>query len=86
MMENTEANSPEVAKAMRSIQVGRHLGQVSPPTYWEGLTGDRLRGALDLAYFQYLDGLGASASEWMGLTEEEFSAWMRDGAIPKGRE
>lgn len=43
---------------------------------------DEARGAFRLAYQQGLDGMGPSVEEWMGLTPEEFDAWMRDEALP----
>lgn len=70
----------------RDIPVGARFDQVSPPTYYPELKGDMLRGALFLAYQQNLDGLGGSAAEWMGLTEEEYAAWMANDTLPKGRE
>jgi hypothetical protein len=30
-----------------------------------------------------MDGMGKSIQDWMGLTEVEYDAWMRDGALPK---
>lgn len=72
---------------LSKIVVGPCIGQVSPPMYWKSLKGDRLRGALFLAHQQYLDGLGANSPQWMGLTEEQHSQWMRDPEwLPKGRE
>ena len=42
-------------------------------------------GAFKLAYQQGLDGCGRSVQEWMGLNEDEFTAWMLDGALPPRR-
>lgn len=44
---------------------------------------DEARGAFRLAYQQGLDGMGASIREWMGMSEAEFDAWMRDDSLPK---
>lgn len=39
---------------------------------------EQARGAFELAYQQGMDGAGRSVREHMGLTDEEFCAWMRD--------
>ena len=63
------------------------MGQVSPVGYWykhgHFKNEDEARGAFRLAYQQGLDGMGKSIQEWMGLSEAEFDAWMRDDALPK---
>lgn len=43
---------------------------------------DEARGAFRLAYQQGMDGMGKSVQDWMGLTKEEFDAWMRSDALP----
>jgi len=46
-------------------------------------TNEQARGAFMLAHQQWLDGLGrGSHREWLGMTEAEFNAWMRDHKIP----
>ena len=70
----------------RKIDVGPALKQVSPAAYWyrrgSFKTADQARGAFALAYQQAMDGMGASVEQWMGLTEDELSAWMQDGKLP----
>lgn len=44
---------------------------------------DQAKGAFELAWQQYMDGMGKSPEEWMGLTKEEVDAWHRDGTLPK---
>ncbi len=73
----------------RSIDVGPGMTQVSTARYW--LDGHHFRnedealGAFRLAYQQGMDGMGASVREWMGLSAEEYDAWMRNNAVPKPR-
>jgi hypothetical protein len=68
------------------IDVGPGMGQVSTAAYWyrhgHFENDDQARGAFELAYQQGMDGMGTSVQEWMGLTEEEFGAWMRHGSLP----
>lgn len=75
------------AEKRRSIDVGPGLNQVSTVLYWyqggQFLNDDEARGAFRLAYQQGLDGMGASIADWMGLTDEEYSAWMRDNSLPR---
>jgi hypothetical protein len=71
----------------RGIDVGSNFLQVSPVMYWyrndHFQNEDEARGAFRLAYQQGLDGMGKSIQEWMGLTEKEFDAWMRNDELPK---
>lgn len=71
----------------RGIDVGPHMNQVSSVAYWykQGhfSNEDEAMGAFRLAYQQGLDGMGKSIQEWMGLSKEEFGAWMRNNALPK---
>lgn len=71
----------------QSIDVGPGTTQISPVMYWYKnnmfKNEDEARGAFRLAYQQALDGLGASVAGWMGLTPEQFSAWMRDDSLPR---
>ena len=75
------------AEKRRSIDVGPQIGQVSAASYWykagHFANEDEARGAFKLAYQQGLDGMGASIGEWMGLTDEEYDAWMRNDSLPK---
>jgi hypothetical protein len=68
------------------IDIGPKMSQVSPVAYWYRCghfkNEEQANGAFELAYQQAMDGMGASASGWMGLTEEEFDAWMRNRALP----
>lgn len=74
-------------KQMRQgINVGSGLLAVSPVAYWYKHghfdSEAEARGAFKLAYQQAMDGMGKSIHEWMGLTEAQYDAWMRDGALP----
>ena len=75
----------------RGIDIGPLPTQVSPPTYFYRGRGnhfkndDEAMGAFKLAYQQGLDGMGTSIAAWMGLTEEEYSAWMGSNALPPKR-
>ena len=48
-------------------------------------TLEAAKGAFQLAYQQGLDGMGKSTQEWMGLTEKQYAAWMRDSSLPPGK-
>jgi hypothetical protein len=81
-----EPNMTNQKELRQRIDVGPGLRQVSPALYWH-MNGhfkndDEARGAFKLAYQQGLDGMGTSISEWMGLTPEQYDAWMRDGSLP----
>ena len=71
----------------RGINVGPKIEQVSSATYWyragHFANDDEARGAFRLAYQQGLDGMGTSIAEWMGLTDTEYDAWMRNASLPK---
>jgi len=73
----------------RQIDVGPGMHQVSPVMYWykagHFASDEEARGAFKLAYQQGLDGLGRSIAQWMGLTEDQFNAWMRSEKIPSRR-
>jgi hypothetical protein len=68
------------------IDVGSLMSQVSPVAYWHKhghfKNEEQARGAFELAYQQGMDGMGTSVAQWMGLTDSEFDAWMRDGTLP----
>ena len=70
----------------RQIDAGPRIEQVSSVVYWYEnhyfKNDDEARGAFRLAYQQGLDGLGKSIAAWMGLTSEQYDAWMRDNALP----
>lgn len=40
------------------------------------------KGAYDLAHLQYLDGMGASREDWIGLTPEEERLFCQDKLEP----
>ncbi len=45
---------------------------------------EQVKGALTLANQQYLDGLGDSFKDWVGITDDERAAWMRaDHELPQ---
>lgn len=48
-------------------------------------TESEARGAFRLAYQQGLDGMGSSIHEWMGMTGEEYNAWMSRDVLPPKR-
>jgi hypothetical protein len=74
----------------RGVDVASGLLQVSSAAYWHKhgffKNDDEARGAFRLAHHQGLDGMGESIQEWMGLTPEEFDAWMRTDEIPSRSE
>lgn len=80
---------PKQKDHRRQVDVGEGLSQVSPVAYWyrQGhfATDDEARGAFKLAYQQGMDGMGLSVAHWMGLTEPEYDAWIRDDALPETR-
>lgn len=71
----------------QKIDVGPGMAQVSPVMYWYRnnmfKNEDEARGAFKLAHQQGLDGLGASVAGWMGLTPEQYDAWMRNDSLPR---
>lgn len=87
---NSKRRTPTQADIRKSVDVGPTLAQVSPARYWHDSgffrNEDEARGAFFLAYQQGKDGMGASVPDWMGLTDDEYSAWMRNGAIPPPKE
>jgi hypothetical protein len=70
-----------------SVNLGGGLTQVSPVAYWykhgHFRNDDEARGAFRLAYQQGMDGMGKSVPHWMGLTDKEYDAWMRDDSLPR---
>lgn len=62
------------------------MTDVSPVSYWYKAghfrSEEEARGAFRLAYQQAMDGMGVSVQEWMGLSVEQFSAWMSKGELP----
>lgn len=78
--------APSQKRARANISVGPYFDDVSPVAYWYRAghfrNEDEARGAFKLAHQQALDGMGKTQREWMGLTEAEFDAWMREGALP----
>ena len=72
----------------QKIEVGSGMDQVSSVMYWH-VNGhfeskDEAKGAFKFAYQQGIDGMGVSVRLWMGLTEQQYATWMRDGTLPKG--
>lgn len=61
--------------------------KVSTARYWYDhgrfKTEEGARAAFFLAYQQGLDGMGTSIAEWMGLTDDEYNAWIRKDELPK---
>ena len=45
-------------------------------------TEEQARGAFELAWQQFLDGCGKSATQWTGMTEDEINAWASRGELP----
>lgn len=78
--------TPSQGEVRRAVRVGPTMGDVSPVMYWykhdHFKTEDEARGAFKLAYQQGLDGMGESTQSWMGLTNEQYSSWMRDESLP----
>lgn len=85
-----EKNPPARTQKERrqTIDIGPAIGQVSPVMYWyragHFASEEQARGAFKLAYQQGLDGMGSSITTWMGMTEAEYSGWMR-GEMPPQR-
>jgi len=73
----------------QGVKVGPGMFEVSPVSYWykndHFNNDDEARGAFMLAYQQGLDGMGKSIQEWMGLSSDEYEAWMRNDELPKKR-
>lgn len=71
----------------RKATSGVNLKNVMTAASWLRHQGfkneDEARGAFRLAYYQWLDGVGDSPEEWMGLNSEEFRAWMKDDSLPR---
>ena len=40
-------------------------------------------GAFKLAYQQAIDGMGVGPQDWMGMSPEEYSAWMTNDSLPQ---
>lgn len=70
----------------QKIEVGAGMSQVSPVMYWykhgQFKNDEEARGAFRLAYHQGMDGMGPSPRQWMGLTEQQFSSWITNEALP----
>lgn len=78
-------NHTDQATHRQEIEVGAGSEQVSPVMYWieQGLLdGEAARGAFFLAYQQSLDGMGKSKCEWLGISEEQMSDYIRFDKIP----
>ena len=77
---------PTQREHRRGVKVGDGMFDVSTPMYWykhgHFKTDDEARGAFFLAYQQAMDGMGTSVAEWMGITEDELAAWMKDHTLP----
>jgi hypothetical protein len=73
----------------RGVSVGGGFFDVTSVTSWYRAghfkTDEEALGAFKLAHQQALDGMGASHAEWMGLTADEFNAWMRTDALPPSK-
>lgn len=87
-MPSTNSNPAFTQRERRqSIDIGPCMGQVSPVMYWYKAghfkNDEQARGAFELAYQQAMDGMAQSIPEWMGMTDAEFDAWMRNGVLPK---
>jgi hypothetical protein len=69
------------------IDVDQDLVSVSSVTVWyrggHFANNEMALGAFELAYQQGMDGMGKSPAHWMGLTSEEFDAWMRNNSLPQ---
>lgn len=75
-----------MASYPKIIDVTTISGEVSPVIFWYRVghfrSEEEARGAFRLAHQQGLDGMGKSVRQWMGMTDEEFDAWMRHDALP----
>jgi hypothetical protein len=70
----------------QGIVVDGGLRDVSSVTSWYRAghfkSEEAARGAFELAYQQGMDGMGKSVAAWMGMTEAEYDAWMRNKVLP----
>jgi hypothetical protein len=70
----------------QKLDVGHACGQVTSVADWhqqgQFKNDDEARGAFRLAHLQGLEGMGPSTVDWMGLTQAQFDAWMRDDELP----
>lgn len=86
---NIDAPAHTQKEKRRSIDVGPRMSQISTAAYWyrggQFANDDEARGAFRLAYQQGLDGMGTSIADWMGLSDSEYDAWMRNDALPARR-
>lgn len=68
-----------------TVGVGAHA--ICTVVYWYRAgrfkTDEEARGAFMLAYQQGMDGMGAAPADWMGMTDDEYDAWMRADALPR---
>jgi len=94
-MKNTSNNKKATPRTItqreirQGVDVGRGMFQVTSVSDWYKNnhfdSDEAAKGAFDLAYQQALDGMGKSIREWMGLSEDEFSAWYGNGILPQKR-
>lgn len=84
--QSQEAGIPHLVRR-RGTDLSPGHYEVSPVAYWYRggyfESEEEALGAFKLAYQQGLDGMGQSVAGWMGLTDEEYDAWMRDNSLPK---
>jgi hypothetical protein len=65
----------------------RTAGLVSRLTDWARTPNlfendEQVKGALTLAYQQYMDGMGRDLQHWVGITDQEFRQWRDTGQLP----
>lgn len=74
------------AEKRRGIDVDTALTSVTSVAAWyrsgQFASDEEALGAFKLAYQQGMDGMGESPEKWMGLTDEEFKAWMLHNTLP----
>lgn len=76
----------ELAQTLGPRRGGFSLEQVSSWGFWyrhgHFKNDDQARGALLLAHQQFLDGMGKSREEWLGISSVEFAAWYDRDELP----
>jgi len=82
--------TPEQSKIRAAVTVGDGVNDgfsemTTAKSWWMRGHFDNpaeARGAFKLAHQQGLDGMGKGVAHWMGLTESEFSVYMRKSKLP----
>ena len=83
------ANSKKTGQTLKMGNVRTRPGEVSSVAWYHRAghfnSDEEAQGAFKLAHQQGLDGMGESVAGWMGLTDQEYDAWMRNAKRPRKR-